>query len=138
MAQFNVTPLPDGLEIRMAASLSLVDDAVDAVKSLCMEKGFTHGLFAIIITMREGLTNAVRHGAMNSDSQPVRFAIMFGKRTIRMEFEDKGPGFDWASAIETIAPSNSEGGRGLEIIRRYCHSVVYSDNGRQLHITIRT
>jgi anti-sigma regulatory factor (Ser/Thr protein kinase) len=54
-----------------------------------------------------------------------------------MEFEDRGPGFDWQTMVETQSPTDSEGGRGIEIMRKYCHNMVYSKRGSHLHISIR-
>ena len=138
MNPFSLKKTPHGLEIEMQASLTLVDRAVEEVKAFCKEHGLSRSLFSVIITMREGLTNAVRHGAPLSPGDPVRFSILLGDNTIHMEFEDKGPGFDWQTMIETEAATDSEGGRGIEIMRKYCHNIVYSKRGRHLHITIRT
>lgn len=136
MEHFHLTHLPDGFEVRMSASLTLVDRAVDETKRLLKSRNIKSPLFATIITIREGLTNAVRHGVADGESD-IRFAIMVGSRTIRMEFEDNGPGFDWEHAFKTETPTDAEGGRGIEIIRQYSHSMVYSKGGRLLHVTIR-
>ncbi|SCY70637.1 ATP-binding protein [Desulfoluna spongiiphila] len=137
MTHFAVTKKNDGLEINMQASLALVDRAVDEVTVFCRERGISRSLFAIVITMREGLTNAVRHGASLSPDSPVRFSIFLTDDTIHMEFEDKGPGFDWQTMIDTQAASDSEGGRGIEIMRKYCHNMAYSKRGCRLHLSIR-
>ncbi len=138
MIPFAVKKRSEGLEIHMQASFSLVDRAVEEVKVFCQEKGLSTSLFAIIITMREGLTNAVRHGSSLSPDAPVRFSIRVRESMIHMEFEDKGPGFDWQTQVNIESATNSEGGRGIEIMRRYCHTVVYSKEGSHLYITIHT
>ena len=127
----------NGLNIIMHPSLSLVDRAVDEVKAFCRSQDLSHALFAIIITMREGLTNAVRHGAPLSPGDSVRFTLRVTDATIHMEFEDSGPGFDWKTRIHTQSATDSEGGRGIEIMRKYCHDVVYSKQGARLSIIIR-
>jgi len=136
MNPFVLTKKPDGLDIDMQPSLTLVDRAVDEVTAFCRQRGISDALFAIAITMREGLTNAVRHGSALSPDAPVRFSIFLADDTIHMEFEDKGPGFDWQTMIETQTASDSEGGRGLEIMRKYCHNMVYSKRGCHLRLTI--
>lgn len=137
MNPFTLKKKPDGLEIEMQASLTLVDRAVEEVKAFCREHDLSRSLFTIMITMREGLTNAVRHGAALSPDDPVRFSILLGDNIVHMEFEDKGPGFDWQTMVETQSPTDSEGGRGIEIMRKYCHNMVYSKRGSHLHISIR-
>lgn len=137
MNPFVVTKKADGLEIDMQASLALVDRAVDEVTAFCRQRGISNALFAIIITMREGLTNAVRHGSSLSPDAQVRFSIFLADDTVHMEFEDKGPGFDWQTMIDSQAASDSEGGRGIEIMRKYCHNMAYSKRGCHLHLTIR-
>jgi len=137
MNPFVLTQKADGLEIDMQASLALVDRAVDEVTEFCRNHGISRSLFAIVITMREGLTNAVRHGSSLAPDSPVRFSIFLADDTIHMEFEDKGPGFDWQTMIDTQAASDSEGGRGIEIMRKYCHNMAYSKRGCHLHLTIR-
>ena len=127
----------NGLNIIMHPSLSLVDRAVDEVKAFCRSQDLSHALFAIIITMREGLTNAVRHGAPLSPENSVQFTIRVTDATIHMEFEDFGPGFDWEARIQTQSATNSEGGRGIEIMKKYCHDVTYTKQGARLSITIR-
>jgi anti-sigma regulatory factor (Ser/Thr protein kinase) len=138
MNLFSLKKKPNSLEIHMQASLTLVDRAVEEVKAFCGEHGLSRSLFTVIITMREGLTNAVRHGSALSRDDPVRFSILLGDNIIHMEFEDKGPGFDWQTMIETQVATDSEGGRGIEIMRKYCHNIVYSKRGRLLRVTIRT
>ena len=137
LRSITLNPRPDGLEIDMGASLELVDSAVDHVTGLCRTRGLGRHIFAIVIIMREGLTNAVRHGAHLDPSKPVRFSICFEKHYVHMEFEDHGPGFDWRKAFEAISSPNSEGGRGIEIIRQYSHSFCYRKEGRLLQVTIR-
>lgn len=137
MNPFVLKKSPHGLEIEMLASLTLVDRAVEEVKVFCREHGLSRSLFAIIITMREGLTNAVRHGSALSPDDSVRFSIRIDKGLVHMEFEDNGPGFDWQSIIHMQSATDSEGGRGLEIMRKYCQSMTYSKRGNHLHITIR-
>ncbi|VFQ44073.1 ATP-binding protein [Desulfoluna butyratoxydans] len=137
MNPFVVTTKANGLEIDMQASLALVDRAVDEVTAFCRQHGISNALFAIIITMREGLTNAVRHGSSLSPDAQVHFSIFLADDTVHMEFEDKGPGFDWQTMIDSQAASDSEGGRGIEIMRKYCHNMAYSKRGCHLHLTIR-
>ena len=136
MDGFYLTPLPHGFEVRMKASLALVDTAVEEARTLCMKKGIENSLFATLITIREGLTNAVRHGSILDKTAWIRFSFCVENQVIQMEFEDQGPGFDWKKALETTAAPESESGRGLQIIRLYSHSMAYSKNGRLLHVTI--
>lgn len=138
MIPFIVKEKTGGFEIHMRASLTLVDRAVDEVKAFCKIQGLSSSLFAIMITMREGLTNAVRHGSSLYPDAMVRFSILVTGRIIHMEFEDDGPGFDWQTQVTTQSATNSEGGRGIEIMRRYCHNIVYKKQGSHLYITIHT
>lgn len=128
---------PDGLQIDMQASLTLVDRAVEEVRAFCRDRGLDHALFAIVITMREGLTNAVRHGSALCPDAPVRFSLTLENDTLHMDFEDRGPGFDWQTMIRTQVASDSEGGRGIEIMKKYCQDIAYSKRGSHLHLTIR-
>ncbi|WP_300669807.1 ATP-binding protein [Desulfoluna sp.] len=136
MEPFSLKKMPDGLEIRMKPSLILVDRAVEEVKTFCRQRDLSLSLFAIIITMREGLTNTIRHGSVLCPDDPIRFSLLLDENTLQMEFEDQGPGFDWQATIKKKRATNSEGGRGLEIIQKYCHTMVYSQRGNHLHITL--
>ncbi|MBF0112491.1 MAG: ATP-binding protein [Desulfamplus sp.] len=97
---------------------------------------FKSHLFAIQLVMREGLTNAVRHGNSLNPSKMVRVLVeMRHNEVLYIEIEDQGKGFDWRNeqhkGIDDI-DEDSYHGRGLMIMEQYFSRYWYNDAGNKL------
>lgn len=101
-------PVPE-IELRLPAALESIPLARGAVDRLAGEVD-EEQLDALRLLVSEMVSNSVRHGA---GTRYVEVRISLGRRWIRLEVEDRGPGFRRPRA----APRAS-GGWGLVIVDR--------------------
>ncbi|MBF0572204.1 MAG: ATP-binding protein [Desulfamplus sp.] len=93
-------------------------------------------LFAIQLVMREGLTNAVRHGNCFNVAKIVRCYVKIDqKQMLIVEIEDQGDGFNWkreqSKNIKDL-DDDSDHGRGLMIMEQYFSRYWYNERGNKL------
>lgn len=93
-------------------------------------------LFAIQLVMREGLTNAVRHGNSFNVAKLVRCYVKIDQnQMLIMEIEDQGEGFNWkkeqSKDIKDL-DDDSDHGRGLVIMEQYFSRYWYNERGNKL------
>ena len=86
--------------ITFQSDLELIDavvkEAVDYLRSKL--KDIKEHLFAVNLVLREGLTNAVRHGNASEILKKVTLLLdLHDKTRIKIVIEDEGEGFDWKS-----------------------------------------
>ena len=90
--------------------------------------------FPLNLLIREGLTNAVKHGNKSDPEKTVRFSVSLEKAQISFTIEDQGTGFDWKNMDFSIRKPDSETGRGLWIIRQYAHEYRFNTKGNILQV----
>ncbi len=92
-------------------------------------------LFAINLVIREGLTNAIRHGNKGDPQKQVRFLLSIKKGpSLFMEIADQGDGFDWKKETGKVPDDDKEHGRGIQIMRMYFDDYVYNEKGNILYL----
>jgi serine/threonine-protein kinase RsbW len=97
--------------------------------------GIEKHLFPIQLVIREGLTNAVRHGNVGDPGKIVRFELsIINKEMIKMMIEDEGKGFDWREQRNEILEDDQEHGRGIIIMGTYFSSCSYNEKGNILFL----
>lgn len=91
--------------------------------------------FAVRLALEEALVNAFVHGHRGLEPTET-VAVTFTGRpdSIRIEIQDKGPGFNPESVPDPTAVENIElpSGRGLMLIRSFMTSVTHENNGSRL------
>ncbi len=128
---------PDAVSVAFSATFANVDRACkDIARFLTLQiSGIEKHLFWINLGLREGLTNAVRHGNLLDPAKLVRcYVSIESGTTLVMEIEDQGDGFDWRSAGELPVDDSAEHGRGLVILRQYFSEVSYNEIGNRLRL----
>jgi serine/threonine-protein kinase RsbW len=95
--------------------------------------------FAVRVVMREGLTNAVRHGNKNDKSRRVTFSLADNGNELEMVIEDQGNGFDWQSILKKNEGkeeifNKTDHGRGVPIMNHYVDKYWYNKSGTKLTI----
>ncbi len=92
-------------------------------------------LFSINLVIREGLTNAVRHGN-GSDPQKVVKCLMAieNENMIKLVIEDQGDGFDWQKQRLIPARDDEDHGRGFLIMETYFSRYSYNKKGNILYL----
>jgi hypothetical protein len=102
------------------------------------------GAFPSEMLLREALANAVDHGANGSHNRNrgvvqgvVRSTFRAGRGSLFMVIHDEGKGFDWRAAWNRQAGPEAEGGRGIEILRRYASFVRFNTKGNTVMLLQR-
>ncbi len=139
--KFDVSETHDTIEINFNSTMHNVDRTCDELMGFLYRtfKGMKKHCFDLNLVMREGLTNAVKHGNRLDSAKKVRCLMKIKPAgEIYMEIEDQGDGFDWKNMQKR--PFNdylSDHGRGLVIIHQYCPDHAYNDKGNQLILNKR-
>ncbi|MBF0102245.1 MAG: ATP-binding protein [Desulfobacterales bacterium] len=135
LTQFNVSKSSNKLEIIFSSTLDNIDKANAETKKFLIELGLEEQLFPICLVMREGLTNAVKHGHRFDFEKIVHYSLLFNNESIVMEILDQGEGFDWRAAQEKEPSPDKDHGRGIPIMKEYFSKVSYNSKGNHVIIT---
>ncbi len=139
-----ISPLVDYLQ-QQVALLNFCDEA---------------GRVRLGIALQEALINALVHGNLEISSETlhraqiddpdlirrrsnepayrdrkIRVFAEFSTDTARFIIRDDGPGFDHRRHVEMLAPLDSEGGRGLVLMRAFMDEVSFSAAGNEVTMT---
>lgn len=142
---FTILETPESITITFSSSMKNIDRTcneamrfiADWFESVNYSNEFKNNIFPIQLVMREGLTNAVRHGNRLDTCKTVKCCIrMTQNRLIHMEIEDEGEGFDWKKKRpkDIGIDETSEHGRGLLIIDKYFSKYWYNKVGNKLFL----
>ena len=132
---FDISVVQDGVTVVFSSTLQNVDRACEVIcHNLTKGRDDIHRhLFSIQLVLREGLTNAVRHGNGLDKKKCVRCSVKVEEnRAIRVEIEDQGEGFDWRKEQCREPGDSEEHGRGLVIMEQYFTSYRYNEIGNKL------
>lgn len=125
------------LALRFASSMGRIDDVCSSVKGFLAARGdlFSSHLFSINLVMREGLTNAVRHGNKNDPGKTVDVEVeIIQNQLLRVCIADQGEGFDWEKIQKTTMPDDATHGRGMPIMKAYFNRFQYNKKGNILYL----
>ncbi len=115
---------------------AVVKEAVDYLRSKLND--IKEHLFAVNLVLREGLTNAVRHGNANEILKKVTLLLDLHDQTrIKIVIEDEGEGFDWKSHRNKRFPEGQDHGRGMLIMDAYFTGYSYNDKGNVLYLELK-
>lgn len=134
---FKIRKEPGRLGVEFSSTMDFIDSVDEEVKKMLNESGLSKHSFGVRIVLREGLTNAVRHGNKSHREKLVIFDLEINNRYLTMRIEDEGDGFDWASVSEKGESGDEEGtpldhGRGTPIIKEYFDDHFYNEKGNIL------
>ena len=132
---FEVIVSKDKLHIRFSSFMEYIDEVCKAVTLFLESKqvGIAPHLFAINLVLREGLTNAVRHGNKNDPDKLVDFQLKIdGEKSILLKIADQGEGFDWKKEQSEGLQENADHGRGIPIMKTYFTRYSYNQKGNLL------
>ncbi len=79
------------------------------------------------LALREGLTNAIRHGNALDPQKKVAVVLDLRPGEIDISIEDQGSGFDPAAVEDPLAPDNllKTAGRGIFYMRKFMDKIEY-------------
>jgi serine/threonine-protein kinase RsbW len=128
-------------------SLEVVNDRaeIDRVESDLLARIERQGyprasLFAIKLAFEEAIANAFQHGHRGLPRDlPIRVAYEVTPAEVRIEVEDRGPGFDADKVPDPTLEENlaTPTGRGLMLMRSYMTRVSYNDRGNRVEMIYR-
>jgi serine/threonine-protein kinase RsbW len=124
----------------IASDFAAVRTAEEAVLKEVSRLGYGESLlFAIKLSLEEGLNNAIRHGNGLDPRKKVRLDYEVDSDRVVIEIADEGPGFDPQNVPDPTADENLEkpSGRGIMLMRNYMDEVRFSMDGRQLRMIKR-
>jgi len=121
------------LTIKFPSRVEVINHVEDETRGFLERMGLSHEAFAVCLVMREGLTNAVKHGNRCDPAKNVTYTVKCSDNTLVIEIEDEGEGFDWRAIPEPEGDNiNSDHGRGIIIMKRYMNEHRYNDKGNKL------
>ncbi len=132
---FDISVVQDGVSVVFSSTLQNVDQACEVIcQNLTKGRDDIHRhLFSIQLVLREGLTNAVRHGNAMDRKKRVRCSVKVKEDfVLQVEIEDQGEGFDWRTEQSREPCENEDHGRGLAIMERYFTRYSYNEVGNKL------
>ncbi len=125
----------DTLTLIFSSTMKNVDRACDVCLDFLssLTEDYGEHLFAIHLVMREGLTNAVKHGNRLEPGKIVRCHMKIESgHLIYLEIEDQGEGFNWKKELTRQLDDNEDHGRGIKIIKEYFSKYMYNKAGNRL------
>lgn len=133
---YEVTKFNNGVAISFSSSMAHIDTACGEVSRFLESRGeyFSPYFFAVNLVMREGLTNAVRHGNKNDPEKLVEFELQISPNLLCMRISDQGRGFDWEKKQAVSLPDGSDHGRGMAIMEKYFTRYYYNFRGNVLYL----
>ena len=134
---FEVIASKNTLHIRFSSFFEHIDEVCKTVTQFLEsdQKALVPHLFAIHLVLREGLTNAVRHGNKNDPAKRVDFQLKINRRnSISIEIADQGEGFDWKAKPLSGVPEDEDHGRGIPIMKSYFTRYSYNQRGNRLYL----
>lgn len=134
---FAVEFLADGLRIRFASTLPLLDRAVAEVVELLQRCGAEGNLFDIKLLLREALLNAVLHGNRSDPDLVAELEARVLADRLRLCVTDEGAGFPWGDRLSAPPPLEATSGRGLTIMTLYADEVRFNPAGNQVCLVKR-
>lgn len=132
---FDIHETDGEITIVFSSTMQNIDRTCDETVRFLLDciEGISEHLFSIQLVMREGLTNAVRHGNCLDKQKTVTYSVKVGSdRLLRMEIEDQGQGFNWQKEQKKKKDDSQEHGRGLVIMGQYFSSYWYNEIGNKL------
>lgn len=132
-------PLP--LKLQVPARLDAITPAVERVMKVVGRLERARGKeFEIETSLREALSNAVRHGCRNDETKAVEVVVDCHRAGgIVMVVRDPGPGFDPRSVPSPTLGANvyRHHGRGIYLIRTLMDEVSFGRNGSEIRMRKR-
>ena len=116
------------VDLIINSNYKFIDIGHDLVKYLCNLIGFdedtTHW---IILAVREGISNAIKHGNKCDISKKVIVRMSYDNNQLDVVIEDEGVGFDPSKVQNPLLPENllKSTGRGIFYIRSFMDDTQY-------------
>ncbi|MBU1341291.1 MAG: ATP-binding protein [Proteobacteria bacterium] len=134
---FDVFTTEDSIDFTFSSTLENIDEVCEQITNYLRFRieGIEKQLFPINLVMREGLTNAVRHGNAGDPEKKVRFMLtIVNNGLLKLMIEDQGNGFDWRKQQIEDLDEDEDHGRGIIIMETYFSRYSYNEKGNILYL----
>jgi serine/threonine-protein kinase RsbW len=93
-------------------------------------------VFAIHMSLEEGILNAIRHGNCCNPEKRVHIVIELDRDNFYAQISDEGKGFCLADVPDPTQEENLEktSGRGVMLIKTFMDRVVYNTSGNSVEL----
>ncbi len=106
------------------------------VEKFSNQKKFEKRNFALLLCVREALTNAIRHGCKNDMKKKVNLTLSYINEAMIIQVEDDGSGYNHKEEKSRKKNYLQTEGRGLSIINIYSDSYEFNESGNKIKIII--
>ena len=116
----------------LPSKVSQISKTCEMILSLAKKCGFTEDdIFAIHLSLEEGLVNAIKHGNKLSPDKVVTFDYSIDPNEFKVAITDQGPGFNISDVPDCREEENiwRSSGRGLLLMQAYMDVVEYNKSG---------
>ncbi|MBW2220707.1 MAG: ATP-binding protein [Deltaproteobacteria bacterium] len=134
--KFEISKSEKQLSISFSSSMDNIDRIDKETRKLLEKELSDSQIFAVSLSMREGLTNAIKHGHRSDSDKIIQYTLTSKEDKLIIEIEDQGEGFDWRKNRKKKPNPELDHGRGLTIINEYCSEYSYNEKGNKLKMTI--
>ena len=117
--------------------LEEVDTVSEEIRAFISANGLVRKSFGLELLARECLNNAVLHGNRQQASKMVRLNLRLGRRWLRLQIADEGPGFNWRRFRHNRVKLTATHGRGFSIVEKYSDKANYNRCGNQITLWLR-
>jgi anti-sigma regulatory factor (Ser/Thr protein kinase) len=101
------------------------------IRAFLIERGLLGAAFAVELTARECLINALEHGNQRRAGSFIQMELRVGRVWIQLSVTDQGRGFKWRRN-RNLAGQESTGGRGLAICTHYAARTAFNRRGNRI------
>jgi serine/threonine-protein kinase RsbW len=133
--RFDVSRGLNSMVIYLGSSIGNIDLADKETRTFLKDLGLMSYTFPVSLVMREGLTNAVKHGHGCDLNKTIRYSLSVQDENLIMEIEDQGDGFNWREVQKRIPQTDKDHGRGIPIIKKYFSDYSYNEKGNKVILT---
>lgn len=116
-------------------SLAKVEQIIEEIKDLHKIPEDIYG--NILVSITEGVNNAIRHGNKLDPEKVVDFSFETNEKEFIFKIQDRGVGFDPNTIPDPTLPENIDkpDGRGIFIMKNLSDELKFEDEGRRIEIT---
>ncbi len=100
------------------------EDMLEAVKKMLNDNGVTGAeSHSFLLAVSEAFTNALIHGNKYDSDKTIEMTIEINSRCLSADIIDQGDGPIAGIRARTMPDTDSEGGRGIALIKHYASSL---------------
>jgi serine/threonine-protein kinase RsbW len=114
-----------------------VDSLCQSIRIWLNEAGLAAKCFAVELLARESLNNALIHGNHRYADKEIRMELRVGRKWIRLQVSDEGPGFNWRKGRHRRCELEAESGRGMALFAHYAEQIRFNRCGSQITLWLR-